>query len=184
MIDLFNYRRREASLVHVGAIDMGGDTPIRVQSMTTTNTNDTEACIAQAKRIISAGGELVRLTTQGTREAENLKNISAGLRADGITTPLVADVHFNPRVADVAALYAEKVRVNPGNYVDPARIFRHIDYTDAEYADGVLKIAIPKSPNEQKKKKKINISRSNSGSSQKSGRNNRRQSRMDEADEE
>ena len=140
MIDLFNYRRREASLVHVGAIDMGGDNPIRVQSMTTTNTNDTEACIAQAKRIISAGGELVRLTTQGTREAENLKNISAGLRADGITTPLVADVHFNPRVADVAALYAEKVRVNPGNYVDPARTFRHIDYTDAEYADELKKI--------------------------------------------
>ena len=140
MTDLFNYRRREASLVHVGAIDMGGDNPIRVQSMTTTNTNDTEACIAQAKRIISAGGELVRLTTQGTREAENLKNISAGLRADAITTPLVADVHFNPRVADVAALYAEKVRVNPGNYVDPARTFRHIDYTDAEYADELKKI--------------------------------------------
>ena len=140
MIDLFNYRRREASLVHVGARDMGGDNPIRVQSMTTTNTNDTEACIAQAKRIISAGGELVRLTTQGTREAENLKNISAGLRADAITTPLVADVHFNPRVADVAALYAEKVRVNPGNYVDPARTFRHIDYTDAEYADELKKI--------------------------------------------
>ena len=140
MIDLFNYRRREASLVHVGAIDMGGDNPIRVQSMTTTNTNDTEACIAQAKRIISAGGELVRLTTQGTREAENLKNISAGLRADAITTPLVADVHFNPRVADVAALYAEKVRVNPGNYVDPARTFKHIEYTDAEYADELKKI--------------------------------------------
>jgi (E)-4-hydroxy-3-methylbut-2-enyl-diphosphate synthase len=118
MIDLFNYKRREASVVNVGAIQMGGDNPIRIQSMTTTNTNDTEACIQQAERIIKAGGELVRLTTQGSREAENLKNINAGLRAKGYTTPLVADVHFNPHVADVAALYAEKVRINPGNYVD------------------------------------------------------------------
>ena len=140
MNDIFNYRRREASAVRVGAIGMGGDNPIRVQSMTTTNTNDTEACVAQAERIIRAGGELVRLTTQGTREAENLKNISARLRADGFQTPLVADVHFNPRVADVAALYAEKVRVNPGNYVDPARTFKHIEYTDAEYADELRKI--------------------------------------------
>lgn len=140
MNDIFNYRRREASAVRVGAIGMGGDNPIRVQSMTTTNTNDTEACVSQAERIIRAGGELVRLTTQGTREAENLRNISARLRADGFTTPLVADVHFNPRVADVAALYAEKVRVNPGNYVDPARTFKHIDYTDAEYADELRKI--------------------------------------------
>jgi 4-hydroxy-3-methylbut-2-en-1-yl diphosphate synthase IspG/GcpE len=87
--------------------------------MTTTDTNDTEACVAQSERIIKAGGELVRLTTQGTREAENLKNINAGIRAKGFSTPIVADVHFNPNVADVAARYAEKVRVNPGNYVDP-----------------------------------------------------------------
>ena len=134
MNDLFNYRRRESQPIHVGTLTMGGDNPIRVQSMTTTNTNDTEACVAQAERIIRAGGELVRLTTQGTREAENLKNISQRLRADGFNEPLVADVHFNPRVADVAALYAEKVRVNPGNYIDPARTFRHIEYTDDEYA--------------------------------------------------
>ena len=126
MIDLFNYRRREASPVQVGDIQLGGDAPIRVQSMTTTNTNDTEACVAQAERIIKAGGELVRLTTQGRREAENLQNINAQLRADGYTTPLVADVHFNANVADVAALYAEKVRVNPGNYVDPARMSRKL----------------------------------------------------------
>lgn len=140
MIDLFNYRRREASPVQVGDIQLGGDAPIRVQSMTTTNTNDTEACVAQAERIINAGGELVRLTTQGRREAENLKNINAQLRADGYTTPLVADVHFNANVADVAALYAEKVRVNPGNYVDPARVFKKIEYTDAEYADELKKL--------------------------------------------
>ena len=108
--------------------------------MNTTNTNDTEACVAQAKRIIKAGGELVRLTTQGSREAENMKNISAALKAEGILTPLVADVHFNANVADVAALYCEKVRVNPGNYVDPARVFKKLEYTDEEYAQEVQKI--------------------------------------------
>ncbi|WP_308235374.1 4-hydroxy-3-methylbut-2-en-1-yl diphosphate synthase [uncultured Prevotella sp.] len=140
MIDLFNYRRRSSSPVQVGNLQLGGDAPIRIQSMTTTNTNDTEACVEQAKRIIKAGGELVRLTTQGRREAENLKNINAQLRADGFNTPLVADVHFNANVADVAALYAEKVRVNPGNYVDPARVFKKIEYTDAEYADELKKL--------------------------------------------
>lgn len=140
MIDLFNYRRRSSSPVQVGELQLGGDAPIRIQSMTTTNTNDTEACVEQAERIIKAGGELVRLTTQGRREAENLKNINARLRADGFNTPLVADVHFNANVADVAALYAEKVRVNPGNYVDPARVFKKIEYTDAEYADELKKL--------------------------------------------
>ena len=140
MIDLFNYHRRESSPIQVGVIQLGGDAPIRIQSMTTTNTNDTEACIAQAERIIDAGGELVRLTTQGRREAENLKNINAGLRADGYQTPLVADVHFNANVADVAALYAEKVRINPGNYVDPARVFKKIEYTDEEYAEELRKL--------------------------------------------
>ena len=140
MIDLFNYRRRSSSPVQVGELQLGGDAPIRIQSMTTTNTNDTEACVEQAERIIKAGGELVRLTTQGRREAENLKNINAQLRADGFNTPLVADVHFNANVADVAALYAEKVRVNPGNYVDPARVFKKIEYTDAEYADELKKL--------------------------------------------
>ena len=96
--------------------------------------------MAQAKRIIEAGGELVRLTTQGSREAENMKNISAALKAEGIMTPLVADVHFNANVADVAALYCEKVRVNPGNYVDPARVFKKLEYTDEEYAQEVQKI--------------------------------------------
>lgn len=140
MTDLFNYRRRSSSPVQVGDLQIGGDAPIRIQSMTTTNTNDTEACVEQAERIINAGGELVRLTTQGRREAENLKNINAQLRADGFNTPLVADVHFNANVADVAALYAEKVRVNPGNYVDPARVFKKIEYTDAEYADELKKL--------------------------------------------
>ena len=133
-------QRRLTTPTKVGNIIIGGDAPIRVQSMNTTNTNDTEACVAQAKRIIEAGGELVRLTTQGSREAENMKNISAALKAEGYNTPLVADVHFNANVADVAALYCEKVRVNPGNYVDPARVFKKLEYTDEEYAQEVQKI--------------------------------------------
>lgn len=133
-------QRRKTTVAHIGSIAIGGDNPIRVQSMTTTNTNDTEACVAQAKRIISAGGELVRLTTQGRREAENMKNISDALKAEGIMTPLVADVHFNANVADVAAKHCEKVRVNPGNYVDPARVFKKLEYTDEEYAQELQKI--------------------------------------------
>ena len=132
--------RRISSVVKVGNILIGGGNPIRVQSMTTTNTNDTEASVAQAKRIIDAGGELVRLTTQGRREAENMKNISDALKADGYVTPLVADVHFNASVADVAAQHCEKVRVNPGNYVDPARKFVKQEYTDEEYAQELKKI--------------------------------------------
>ncbi len=132
--------RRISNVVKVGNILIGGGNPIRVQSMTTTNTNDTEASVAQAKRIIDAGGELVRLTTQGRREAENMQNISDALKADGYVTPLVADVHFNASVADVAAQHCEKVRVNPGNYVDPARKFVKQEYTDEEYAQELKKI--------------------------------------------
>ena len=140
MVNSKNMKRRNSSVAHVGNIAIGGDNPIRVQSMTTTNTNDTNACVEQAIRIIEAGGELVRLTTQGRREAENLKNISEELRHRGYDTPLVADVHFNANVADVAAHYAEKVRINPGNYVDPARTFKHLEYTDEEYADELRKV--------------------------------------------
>ncbi len=140
MTDLFNYRRRKSCTVNVGTTPLGGDNPIRVQSMTTTPTNDTAASVAQAERIIDAGGEYVRLTTQGIREAENMENIRSGLHADGYTAPIVADVHFNPNVADVAALHAEKVRINPGNYVDPARTFKNLEYTDDEYADELRKI--------------------------------------------
>ena len=124
----------------MGNIGIGGDNPIRIQSMTTTNTNDTEACVAQAMRIVEAGGELVRLTTQGTREAENMRNISEALKARGINVPLVADVHFNANVADVAARYCEKVRINPGNYVDPARTFKQLEYTNEAYQAELRKI--------------------------------------------
>ena len=132
--------RRISSMAHVGNIAIGGNNPIRIQSMATTDTNDTEGSVAQAKRIIDAGGELVRFTTQGIREAENMKNISARLKADGYNTPLVADVHFTAHTADVAAQYCEKVRINPGNYVDPGRTFKHLKYTDEEYAAELEKI--------------------------------------------
>ena len=132
--------RRTTTIAHVGNIAIGGDNPIRIQSMATTDTNDTEGCVAQAKRIIDAGGELVRFTTQGTREAENMKNISARLKADGYHQPLVADVHFTAHTADVAAQYCEKVRINPGNYVDPGRTFKHLEYTDEEYQEELKKI--------------------------------------------
>ena len=134
------YNRRKSVSVRVGNTAIGGDNPIRLQSMTTTATIDTDGCIEQAIRIIDAGGELVRMTTQGTREAENMRLIREGLTARGYNTPLVADVHFNPAVADVAAQYVEKVRINPGNYVDPARTFKHLEYTDAEYAQEIQRI--------------------------------------------
>jgi (E)-4-hydroxy-3-methylbut-2-enyl-diphosphate synthase len=108
--------------------------------MTNTSTMDTRACVEQIKRIVDAGGDYVRLTTQGVKEAENLREINIALRTEGYMTPLVADVHFNARVADVASLYAEKVRVNPGNYVDTARTFKHLTYTDDEYRQEIEKI--------------------------------------------
>ena len=134
------YNRRKSISVRVGSTAIGGDNPIRLQSMTTTATMDTKGCIEQAIRIIQAGGELVRMTTQGTREAENMRLIREGLTARGYNTPLVADVHFNPAVADVAARYVEKVRINPGNYVDPARTFKQLEYTDQEYAQEIQRI--------------------------------------------
>ena len=126
--------RRKTHEVRIGKLRIGGENRVAVQSMTTCSTLDTEGCIEQAIRIIQAGGQLVRLTTQGTREAENLRNIKAGLAERGYgDVPLCADVHFNPNVADVAATIVEKVRINPGNYVDPARQFKTLEYTDEEY---------------------------------------------------
>ncbi len=116
---LFNYRRRSSSTVHVGALALGGEAPVRVQSMANTSTLDTPASVAQALDIIQAGGELVRFTAQGVREAENLREIRAELRSRAVDTPLVADIHFNPQAAFAAARTVEKVRINPGNFADP-----------------------------------------------------------------
>ena len=126
-MDLFNYTPRRTHVAHIKGCDIGGDNPLRLQSMTTCATTDTQGCVAQCERIIRAGGDLVRLTAQGTIEANNLAAIRQALRDKGLTTPLVADIHFNPRVADVAATIVEKVSITPGNYVDPARTFKHLE---------------------------------------------------------
>lgn len=136
----FNYHRRASSIVQVGKTPLGGSYPIRLQSMTTTPTTDTEGSVEQCVRIIRAGADYVRLTAQGTREAENLRNIRKVLHNGRRYTPLVADIHFNPAVADLAATIVEKVRINPGNYVDSARTFKHLEYTEEEYAAELQKI--------------------------------------------
>ena len=120
--------------VRIGNLRLGGTNPIRLQSMTTASTNDVESCVSQCIKIIDSGADLVRLTTQGIREVESLREIRNRLRSLGYDTPLVADVHFNANVADAAAAVVEKVRINPGNYVDPARQFKHLEYTEEEYA--------------------------------------------------
>lgn len=139
-MDYFNYNRRPTVDVHIGAISLGGDHPVVVQTMTNTNTLDTEASVAQCERIIAAGADLIRLTTQGVREAENLRNIHQQLREKGYATPLSADIHFNPRAAHVAATVAEKVRINPGNFVDKQKTFAVVEYTDEEYERELEKI--------------------------------------------
>ncbi len=115
-MNLNQYVRRKSHAVRIGEVEIGASHPIAVQSMTNTDTNDTEGSVAQIERIDRAGGKIVRLTAQGKREGENLKNIVARLRADGFTTATVADIHFLPEVAAVAANYVDKVRINPGNY--------------------------------------------------------------------
>ncbi|MFT5778322.1 MAG: (E)-4-hydroxy-3-methylbut-2-enyl-diphosphate synthase [Crocinitomicaceae bacterium] len=130
--DYSNRKRFETRAVPVGNITLGSTNPIRVQSMTTTDTMDTEGSIGQSIRMIDAGCEIVRLTAPSKKEAENLRLIKAGLIANGYTTPLVADIHFTPNAAEIAAEIVEKVRVNPGNYADKKR-FEEIDYTDASY---------------------------------------------------
>lgn len=139
-MDFFNYKRRPTVDVHVGNITMGGNYPVVVQTMTNTNTLDTEGSVAQCERIIATGADLIRLTTQGVREANNLREIHQQLRDKGYTIPLSADIHFNPRAAEVAATIAEKVRINPGNFVDKQKTFAELVYTDEEYAQELEKI--------------------------------------------
>ncbi len=136
-----DYRRREASEVNVGGVPLGGSNPVRLQSMTSTSTMDTAGSVDQICRIAAAGGEYVRLTAQGVREAENLAEIRRLTRQRGVSVPLVADIHFNPRAAFAAAETVEKVRINPGNFVDPGRTFRHLEYTDEEYSRELQKIS-------------------------------------------
>ncbi|MDH6356881.1 4-hydroxy-3-methylbut-2-en-1-yl diphosphate synthase [Parabacteroides sp. PF5-9] len=137
---MFNYKRRLSSIVHIGHTPMGGKYPIRIQSMANVSTMDTEAAIHQAIRMIEAGAEYIRFTAQGEREAHNLKTIREGLNQRRFITPLVADIHFNPKAADVAATTVDKVRINPGNYVDRVKTFDLLEYTDDEYCEEIEKI--------------------------------------------
>lgn len=137
---LTTYQRYKSHEVKIGSIGIGGDNPIRLQSMTTTNTMDTEATVAQSIRMIEAGCELVRITAPSKREAENLQNIKDELVKRGYNTPLVADIHFTPAAAEVAARIVEKVRVNPGNYADKKK-FEEIEYTEDSYSAQLERIA-------------------------------------------
>jgi len=129
--------RRKTSTTQVGELRIGSNYPIRVQSMANTNTNDIDASVSQAKRMIKAGAELIRFTTQGSHEVESI-----GLIHDRLSShiPLVADIHFNADIADLAAEKVEKVRINPGNYIDPARKFLHIEYTNEAYQEELQKL--------------------------------------------
>lgn len=136
----FTYRRRPTVSVRVGNVEIGSEHPLRLQSMTNTSTMDTEVSAAQVVSIARAGADIVRLTAQGVREASNLAEIRSRVRQTGCDVPLVADIHFNSNAAFEAARRVEKVRINPGNFVDPGRVFKKIDYTDEEYAAELRKI--------------------------------------------
>lgn len=137
---MMNYKRRSTISVAIGGTPLGSDYPIRVQSMTNTSTNDIEASVAQCRRIADAGADYVRLTAQGVREAENIGEIRRRLRSMGCNVPLVADIHFNPKAAFAAAQVTDKVRINPGNFVDAARTFKKLSYTDEEYGQELQRI--------------------------------------------
>ena len=128
-----NYNRRQTVAVNVGGVMIGSAYPIRIQSMTNTNTDDIAASVAQCRSLAAAGAEIVRLTAQGVREAQSIGQIRQQLRHDGCNVPLVADIHFNPKAAFAAATLTDKVRINPGNFVDPARQFKTLSYSDEEY---------------------------------------------------
>src|SRR5690349_22288145 len=136
---LTQYKRLKTLEVNVGGLLIGNYHPIRIQTMTTTDTMDTLGTVEQTIRCIEAGAELVRITAPSKKEAENLANIKAELRRQGYNTPLIADIHFTPNAAEIAARIVEKVRVNPGNYVDKKK-FEQIEYTDAEYAEEIERI--------------------------------------------
>ncbi|MBI4056962.1 MAG: (E)-4-hydroxy-3-methylbut-2-enyl-diphosphate synthase [Elusimicrobia bacterium] len=138
-LDLFSYQRRKTRELKVGRVGVGGDNPIRVQSMTTTDTLNTETTIAQTLRMVEAGCEIVRITAPTVEDARNLGRIKEGLLQRGVDVPLVADIHFQPKAAMEAAEWVEKVRINPGNFVDSKR-FAVREYSDAEYADELKRI--------------------------------------------
>ncbi len=137
---LLRFKRQDTATVKIGMVTLGGMYPIRLQSMTDTDTKDTDSTVNQVIRILDAGADFVRVTVQGIREAENLKNIRAELDRRGYLNPLVADVHFNPAAANIAIKYVRKVRINPGNFYDKRAKFEHLLYTNEEYLDELAKI--------------------------------------------
>ncbi len=139
-MSVFDYNRRPTFTTRVGDVLIGSDYPVRLQSMNNTSTNDIAASADQAERIAAAGADIDRLTAQGEREARSMGEIRKELRRRGCQIPLVADIHFNPKAAFAAATEVEKVRINPGNFVDPGRVFKQLEYTDEEYARELQKI--------------------------------------------
>ena len=137
--NLFKYNRRTSIPVKIGNIEIGGNNPIRIQSMTTTDTMDTNATVNQSIRMINAGCELVRVTAPSIKDAKNLRNIKDELNKKGYNVPLVADIHFTPNAAEIAAEIVEKVRINPGNYADKKK-FQQIEYDDKSYNDEIERI--------------------------------------------
>ena len=137
--NLFKYNRRTSIPVKIGNIEMGGNNPVRIQSMTTTDTMDTNATVNQSIRMINAGCELVRVTAPSIKDAKNLRNIKDELNKKGYNVPLVADIHFTPNAAEIAAEIVEKVRINPGNYADKKK-FQQIEYDDKSYNDEIERI--------------------------------------------
>ena len=139
-MDIFNYSRRVSSVTNIGGVLLGGNNPIRIQSMTDTTTRDIEASVNQVLEIADAGADYVRLTTQGILEVDALAIIRSTLRERGNSTPLIADIHFNPNVADAAAKITDKIRINPGNFTDSARVFKIIEYTDESYQEEINRL--------------------------------------------
>ncbi|MFA7288953.1 MAG: (E)-4-hydroxy-3-methylbut-2-enyl-diphosphate synthase [Melioribacteraceae bacterium] len=136
---LTEYKRLKTRVVHIGDIPLGGDYPVRIQSMTTTDTLDTKATVEQSIKMIESGSEFIRITAPSIKEAENLRNIKEELRRRGYKAPLIADIHFTPNAAELAARIVEKVRVNPGNYADKKK-FQTIEYNDSEYQSELERI--------------------------------------------
>lgn len=139
-MSVFDYKRRPTTTTKIGSVEVGSGYPIRLQSMNNTLTTDIDGSVAQARRIADAGADIDRLTAQGVREANCMGEIRKKLREQGCEIPLVADIHFNPKAAFAAAEQVDKVRINPGNFVDPGRVFVKLEYTDEEYSREIRKI--------------------------------------------
>jgi len=138
--DLTRYERQKTWEVNIGGVPVGGDNPIRIQTMTDTDSADTEATVDQLVKVIKAGADYVRVTAKSTADAENLKNIKTELVARGFETPLIADIHFNPKLAEIAAKSISKVRINPGNFYDKRAQFKSKVYSDEDYKQELIKI--------------------------------------------